>query len=99
MGFKEEVIDLIDRCNRNIVLHPHAIQQASIRAINIDFVKDKIAKNEFIDAVPNFSERKSFRADKSFLIRIRQSKKYIVEAAAYFYVGDKVLIATVYKLG
>ncbi len=93
MGFKEEVIDLIDKCNRNIVLHPHAIQQATVRAINIDLIKEKIIKNDFIDAVPNLGERKSYRADSSFLIRIRQSKKYIVEVVAHFYVGNKVLIA------
>ena len=97
MSFKEEVIDLIERCNKNIIIHPHAAEQAVARNINIEIVKDKIIKNDFIDAVPNFNERKQYKADNSFIIKIRQSKTYNIEAVTYFYLRNKVLITTVYK--
>ena len=98
MDYKEHVIELIKACKSNIVFHPHAEMRINQYNLKLKEIKEKLLNFQIIKVYPNLNERRNFKADESFLIRLRHSENYIIEVVAYFYTPDKVLIATVYKI-
>lgn len=68
MNYKRYVINLL-RKHKNIEFHTHAEDQAKVRNISLDYIRDKLEKGDIIEAFPNpYPRTKQFGRVKSYCL-------------------------------